>query len=82
MTKTFALAFTAAAALLISAGAVAADAPTSPPMPTIVGGWSALAPGNTELRAVARFVVPRLGRRHARLQRIESGERQVVAGTN
>lgn len=50
--------------------------------PQIAGGWSELAPTDPDLRAVAKVVVPRLPRRHARLLRVEGGERQVVAGMN
>ena len=52
------------------------------PTPVMPGGWSELRPDHAELVAAARYVVPRLGRHHARLRRIEGGERQVVAGMN
>ena len=56
--------------------------PSPPPPSPIVGGWHELRPGDSELVAVAAFVVPHLPVRRPRLLRIEGGERQVVAGTN
>jgi hypothetical protein len=62
---------------------VAPPRPTPTPTPTpVTNGWRELRPSDPELVAVARFVVPRLPVRRARLLRIEGGERQVVAGTN
>lgn len=70
-----------AALALLAAAPATADTPPPPAAP-IVGGWSELPRTDPELAAVARFVVPRLGRPRARLLRIEGGERQVVAGMN
>ena len=67
--------------LPLSISALAEPSPARPtaPMP---GGWSEVAANTAELRAVAKFVVPRLPRKKPRLLKIEGGERQVVAGTN
>ncbi len=67
---------------LCAPAALLADVAPPPPSPSLAGGWSELRPNHPELAEVAKFVVPRLGRRNARLQRIEGGERQVVAGIN
>ena len=72
-------------AALVAPSAALAAAPhdhSSQAAAPMVGGWSELRLDEPELQAVARFVVPRLGRRNARLLRIAGGERQIVAGTN
>lgn len=78
--------FAGAALLLALAvpGTLHADvAPPRPsPSPPVVGGFHELRPSDPELAAVAAFVVPRLGRRNARLGQIIGGEKQVVAGAN
>lgn len=70
-----------ALALFAAAPALAEPTP-APPMP---GGWSELAPTHPELLPAARAAVralPRLRGVRPQLQRIEGGERQVVAGMN
>jgi hypothetical protein len=67
--------------LAMPGAARAAEVPAS--LPVIVGGWSpirALA-ADPEVRAAARAALTHLPH-HARLRRIESAERQVVAGMN
>ena len=76
-----------AAALALSFAAPSALHADVPPLrptpsPVIVGGFHELRATDPELAAVARFVVPRLPVRGARLARIIGGEKQVVAGTN
>lgn len=68
-------------ALMLVAASATGETPVMP-APPVVGGWSELRPADPELIAAARYVVPRLGRPRARLQRIEGGERQVVSGMN
>lgn len=57
------------------------ETPTPPPM--IAGGWSPIpAPAaDPAVRAAARAALTKMPH-HARLRRIESAERQVVAGMN
>ncbi len=71
-------------ALLLSA-LMLADAPAaSAPAVPMVGGWSAVAqPAHDhEARGAAAVLVAQLPVRHARLRRIITAQRQVVAGTN
>lgn len=77
----------AALALSLAApSSLRADPPSAPPSsapsPIIVGGFHELRATDPQLAEVARFVVPRLPVRGARLARIIGGESQVVAGTN
>ena len=74
----------------LCAGALALPSPTfaapetpAPASPMIAGGWSPIpAPSaDPEVRAAARAALTKLPH-HARLRRIESAERQVVAGMN
>ena len=67
--------------LAMPAPARAAENPAPPPM--IAGGWSPIpAPAtDPDVRAAARAALTKLPH-HARLRRIESAERQVVAGMN
>ena len=69
------------APLATPGAARAAETPAPPPM--IVGGWSPIpAPAaDPEVRAAARAALTKLPH-HASLRRIESAERQVVAGMN
>ena len=76
------LAFASGLTRLAMPGAARA-AETSAPSPMIVGGWRPIpAPAaDPDVRAAARAALTKLPH-HARLRRIESAERQVVAGMN
>ena len=67
-------------ALLLAAAPT--DAPSPPPAPMIVGGWSAMPTAAPELRPVLRAGAARIGKRHGALRRVVSAGRQVVAGVN
>ena len=68
------------ATLFVALAPLSAHAETPPPAVPIAGGWSATS--QQDARPAAAFAVAHLPRRHARLARIVSAERQVVAGTN
>ena len=73
----------ALAALALSYPTAAAPDPIASARPIITGGWSPIpAPAaDPEVRAAARDALTQMPH-HARLRRIESAERQVVAGMN
>ena len=48
----------------------------------IVGGWSPAAVADADVRAAAHAMLAKLPVKHAKLRRIETAQRQVVAGTN
>ncbi|WP_295631069.1 cystatin domain-containing protein [Novosphingobium sp.] len=83
MTRPLALHLAVLAAITLPLAATATPDQPEPARPMIAGGWSPIpAPAaDPEVRAAARAALTRLPH-HARLRRIESAERQVVAGMN
>ena len=83
MIRPLPLLLAALAALALPSPTTAAPDQPEPPRPMITGGWSLIPTPATdpEVRAAARAALTKLPH-HAHLRRIESAERQVVAGMN